>query len=216
MRPMPQTLTDTPMKDPERPVSFPVRLALDASDVLLEIERILLTALMGLLVALVLLNVTTRYAGLPIYWVDEAAVYAVVWLTFIGASAMTRLRMDFAVAMLTEKLPAAWQRAARLVSTGSVLVFGLAMLLMCWLWMDPLGIAGKGFDAKGYAAESFNFLYTERTQTLEWPVWVLQLIMPIFAACLCIHALALLLEDAGFAPRRTHERFQLGSSDTVN
>ena len=53
---------------------------------------------------LILVNVVTRYAHLPIYWIDKSAVYATVWLTFIGASAMTRLRLDFAVTMLTEWL----------------------------------------------------------------------------------------------------------------
>ena len=31
---------------------------------------------------------------------------------------------------------------------------------MCWVWMDPIGIARYGFDAKEFAAESFKFLYT--------------------------------------------------------
>ena len=77
---------------------------LDASDFVLRCERRLLSGLMGLLIALVLLNVVTRYSGAPIYWVDEASVYCVVWLTFIGAPAMTRLRLEFAVTLLTDKL----------------------------------------------------------------------------------------------------------------
>ena len=80
------------------------RWVLDASDFVLRCERHLLTGLMGLLIALVLLNVVTRYGGFPLYWVDEASVFCVVWLTFIGASAMTRLRLDFAVTLLTDHL----------------------------------------------------------------------------------------------------------------
>ena len=80
------------------------RRVLDASDIVLRLERHLLTGLMGLLMALVMLNVVTRYGGFPLYWVDEASVYCVVWLTFVGASAMTRLRLDFAVTLLTDKL----------------------------------------------------------------------------------------------------------------
>ena len=69
--------------------------------------------LMYLLTALILLNVVTRYSHFPIYWIDESAVYCVVWLTFIGASAMTRLRLDFAVTMLTERLLGARLRRSR-------------------------------------------------------------------------------------------------------
>src|SRR3989344_1257942 len=51
----------------------PVRWVLALSTQVLRMERHLLTALMTLLVLLILLNVVTRYTGMPIYWVDEAA-----------------------------------------------------------------------------------------------------------------------------------------------
>src|SRR6186713_2239316 len=69
------------------------RMVVRASSALLAVERVALMGLMYLLTALILLNVVTRYARFPIYWIDESAVYCVVWLTFVGASAMTRLRL---------------------------------------------------------------------------------------------------------------------------
>ena len=205
--------TPTPSAAPPR---APVRWLLDFSGGLLRMERHALTALMALLILLILLNVVTRYTGMPIYWVDEAAVYTVVWLTFVGASVMTRLRMDFAVTMLTDQLGARGARVAKSVATLGVMAFGVAMLWMCWQWMDPIGIARYGFDAKEYAAESFNFLYTERTQTLNWPTWVLQLILPVFSATFSVHALANLLEDLGAAERRIHPGFDVVNADAVN
>jgi TRAP-type C4-dicarboxylate transport system permease small subunit len=192
------------------------RALLDVSDVILRCERHLLTGLMGGLVALILLNVATRYGGVPLYWVDEASVYVVVWLTFIGASAMTRLRMDFAVTLLTDHVGERAARAAKACASLGVVVLGLALLAMCWVWMDPVGIARHGFDAKDFAADSFNFLYTERTQTLEWPVWAIQLILPLFALTLSLHALANLAEDLGLQPRRAHPEFGVASADVVN
>lgn len=178
-----------------------VRAAVALSEALLRAERAAVTALMALLFALILLNVASRYGGFPIFWVDEAAIYAVVWLTFIGASAMSRLRLDFAVTLLTGAVrpaAAAWlQRAAAALN----LAFMLALVAMCAWWLDPVGFARAGFDAKAFAGESFNFLYTERTQALGWPTWVFYLVMPLFALCAAVHALANLLEDLGFAPR---------------
>jgi TRAP-type C4-dicarboxylate transport system permease small subunit len=167
---------------------------------LLAAERAAVMALMVLLTGLVLLNVVTRYAGRPIYWVDEACIYAIVWLTFVGASAMTRMRLDFAVGMLTERLTPQGQARAKIAATLAVLVFAVLLGWMCWLWLDPVGIAAAGFDAKTFAGQSFNFIYTERTQTLGWPNWVFYLIMPIFAAGLLVHALANLMEDLGAHP----------------
>jgi len=179
-------------------------------------ERIALMALMGWLLALVLLNVVTRYARVPLYWVDEAAVYSVVWLTFIGASVMTRLRMDFAVTLLTDKLGPVGAQRVKVAATACVLAFGVALLAMCWLWMDPLGIARHGFDAKEYAAQSFNFLYTERTQTLNWPTWMVQFVLPLFALTFTVHALANLIEELGLLPRETLAGFPVANADAVN
>lgn len=188
-----------------------------ASAAILRIERVALMLLMGALTLMILLNVVTRYSGMPIYWVDEAAVYLVVWLCFAGASAMTRLRLDFAVTLLTDYLGERMARRVKAVATASVLIFGLAMLAMCWLWMDPVGIAQYGFDARAYAADSFNFLYTERTQTLNWPTWVVQLILPVFALGFSTHAAANLVEDLGLQPRAAIAGFDLGSAEeTVN
>jgi TRAP-type C4-dicarboxylate transport system permease small subunit len=167
---------------------------------LLAAERAAIMLLMFLLTSLVLLNVVTRYAGRPIYWVDEACVYAIVWLTFIGASAMTRMRLDFAVSMLTEQLSPQRQIQAKRIATLTVVLFALLLGWMCWLWLDPVGIVAAGFDARKFAGQSFNFIYTERTQTLGWPNWVFYLIMPIFAATLLVHALANLCEDLGLHP----------------
>jgi TRAP-type C4-dicarboxylate transport system permease small subunit len=192
------------------------RRMLDASDFVLRCERHLLSGLMGLLIVLVLLNVVTRYGGFPLYWVDEASVYCVVWLTFIGASAMTRLRLDFAVTLLTDQLGAKTARIAKASASGGVLLLGLALLAMCWLWMDPVGIVRHGFDAKEFAAESFNFLYTEKTQTLDWPTWLVQIILPIFSLTLSVHALSNLIEDLGLQPKRVHDEFHVANADAVN
>jgi TRAP-type C4-dicarboxylate transport system permease small subunit len=192
------------------------RIVVHASSALLAVERIVLMGLMYLLTALILVNVVTRYARFPIYWIDESAVYCVVWLTFVGASAMTRLRLDFAVTMLTERLSAQHQKIAKVISTGMVVAFGVALIVTCLLWMDPIGLARAGFDGRKLAAETFNFLYTERTQTLNWPTWVLYLTLPIFAVSMTIHGLANLVEDLELVPRTPPKGFQLSELDGVN
>jgi TRAP-type C4-dicarboxylate transport system permease small subunit len=193
-----------------------VRWAIALSSALLRFERGALTALMTLLVLLILLNVVTRYSGIPIYWIDEAAVFTMVWLTFVGASVMTRLRMDFAVGLVSDQLPPRGAKAMKVLATFGVLVFALALVWMCWVWMDPRGIAAAGFNAKDYAEASFNFLYTEHTQTLEWPTWVIQLILPIFSLSLTVHAIANLFEELEVCPRIVHPGFDVVSADAVN
>ncbi|MGM4991530.1 TRAP transporter small permease [Tardiphaga sp. 862_B3_N4_1] len=192
------------------------RVILVASAGLLAFERLALMGLMYLLTALILVNVVTRYSHFPIYWIDESAVYSVVWLTFIGASAMTRLRLDFAVTMMTERLSARSQQIFKIIATSTVIVFGIGLIVTCLLWMDPIGLAQAGFDAKKFAGQTFNFLYTERTQTLNWPTWVLYLTLPIFAVSITIHGIANLLEDLGLVAKVPPKGFQLSELDGVN
>jgi TRAP-type C4-dicarboxylate transport system permease small subunit len=203
-------------KEAGRAVALPLRGLLAVSWGLLRVERLLIMGFMYLLCALILLNVVTRYSGMPIYWVDESAVYSVVWLTFIGASAMTRLRLDFAVTLLTERLPERVAHVCKVASSLGVVAFGALLLWMCWLWLDPLGFAQAGFDAKAFAGKTFNFIYTERTQTLNWPTWVLYLIMPIFAVSMMVHGLANVVEDLGWAPRARLPGFPIGEASGIN
>jgi TRAP-type C4-dicarboxylate transport system permease small subunit len=172
--------------------------AVRTSEGLLAFERYVVAILITLLSCAVLLNVATRWLGAPLYWIDEFAVYCMVWLTFVGASAMTRLRLDFAVTLMTEQLSAQTAARCRILATFVVVLFSISLVVMCWVWLDPVGIAGAGFDAKAFAGKSFNFVYTERTQTLNWPTWILYMILPIFACTMTVHGLANLVEDLGW------------------
>ena len=183
---------------------------------LLAAERLAVAGFMFLLTGLILLNVVTRYAGVSLYWVDESAIYSVVFLTFIGASAMTRLRLDFAVTLLTDRFPARGVRIAKVMATTIVLLFGITLLWLCVLWLDPVGMARAGFDARELGAKTFNFIYTERTQTLGWPVWALYMIMPVFALSMTIHSAANLVEDLELAPRVSQAAFLDAGLQGVN
>lgn len=185
------------------------------SEGLLVVERYAVALLMSLLCGAIMLNVSTRFLGMPIYWIDEFAVYCMVWLTFIGASTMTRLRLDFSVTMLTEKLSPRYASACQALATLMVVIFALALATMCWLWLDPVGIATAGFNAKEYAGQTFNFVYTERTQTLNWPTWALYMILPIFAVSMTIHATANLIEDLGIVTR-TKRDLLINAEEAVN
>ncbi|RTL88992.1 TRAP transporter small permease [Ancylobacter aquaticus] len=193
----------------------PLRAVTAVSEALLVVERFAIGALMALLTGLILLNVVTRYGRIPLYWIDESAIFTTVWLTFIGASAMSRLRLDFSMTLLTERLPAVAVKAMRVLSTLCILGFGLALAAMCWLWMDPVGIASAGFDAREYGGATFNFLYTERTQTLNWPSWVVYLVMPLFAFTLMVHSAANLIEDIGLAPPPDRSSIGLHNAEEV-
>jgi TRAP-type C4-dicarboxylate transport system permease small subunit len=172
------------------------------SDRLARLESGLLAACVAAILALILLNVVTRTLGAALYWVDEAAIYAMVFATFVGASLMVRRRLDFAVTLLVDRLPEHARRWVQAAVAALTLGFALALLWMCWRWFDPWTFARLGFDEKAFFRETFNNVYRERTLTTgTLKVWFF-LVMPWFALTTTLHAAANLLEDLSAARGR--------------
>jgi len=139
---------------------------------------------------LVLLNVVTRAMSASIFWVDEAAIYAMTWMTFLAASAAVHFSHSVSVTLLTDMLPRPALDIARRVVDAIVLIFALLMLWLCWRWFLPLDLARAGFDSVAFQGETFNFIYAEPTLTLGIRKFWLWLIMPLFAAGLTLHAVS--------------------------
>lgn len=164
-------------------------------------EKVAVTLLSAAIFGLILLNVATRAAGRPLIWVDEAAVYLMVAMCFIGASLTVRQRLDFAVTFVIDR---AGRRGRRAIDAGlSAVGLGYAVFLLWCAWgmFDPAGLWLADFDIARFTAATMNFVYTEPTQTIGIPRFVVYLVLPVYAAGLAVHAAANLAEDCGWVTR---------------
>lgn len=169
------------------------------------VERVLVAAFVAAILLLILLNVATRACGRPLIWVDELAIYLMVATCFVGMSLTVRQRLDFAVTLLLDALSPPRRRVADILLTFVGAAYAALLLWLCWRLFDPLGLAQAGFDIAAYTAASLNFLYTDPTQTLGIPKWLVLLVLPLYAGGLSVHCLANLVEDFGWAERETVE-----------
>ncbi len=155
------------------------------------------TALAGLLAAavacLILLNVVTRTAGAALFWVDEVAVYAMVWMAFLGASITIARRSSVTVTILVDALPARWRSLIGRLMDWTILGFALFLLWLCWGWYDLATLASLNFSLDAFSGETFNFMYREPTQTIGAPKYFIWLIVPLAAFGMSLHATANLL-----------------------
>ena len=142
---------------------------------------------------LILLNVVTRTAGAALFWVDELAIYAMAWMTFLAASASLHYGHSVVITVVTDALPPAPKRVAAKIVDVLVLVFACLMLWFCWRWFAPLELARDGFDVSAFQGRTFNFIYAEPTTTLGIPKAWVWLVMWLFAGGATLHALANLL-----------------------
>ncbi len=142
---------------------------------------------------LILLNVATRSMGAALYWVDELAIYAMAWMTFLGASAALHYGNSVAITVLADALPRTAARLAAKLVDAAVFAFALFMLWFCWRWFGPFELVRQGFDFEAFQGATFNFIYAEPTTTLGIrKVWI-WLVMCFFASGVFLHGLANLL-----------------------
>lgn len=150
---------------------------------------------------LILLNVVTRSSGNALFWVDELAIYAMVWMTFLGASAALHHRNSVSITILADLVPPPVRLVIRKAVDIVVFLFAIAMVWFCWRWFLPLDIARAGFDATAFQGNTFNFIYAEPTSTLGLPKFLFWLVMWLFALGATLHStMHLLARPAQRAP----------------
>lgn len=137
---------------------------------------------------LILLNVVTRTAGNALFWVDELAIYAMVWMTFLGASAALHHRNSVSITLLSDAVPDRTRRWIRKLADIVVFAFALAMIWFCWRWFLPLDMMASGFDRIAFQGNTFNFIYSEPTSTLGYPKYLFWLVMWLFSFGALLHA----------------------------
>lgn len=167
------------------------------SDRVAGIERTTCAVLIAGIVGLILLNVGTRAFDVALFWVDELAVYCMIWMSLIGASAILRERRHVAVTLVIGLLSESHRRSVSVTVDTLILSFAAGLFLMCLKWYDPIGLFRSGFDIEKFAASTYNFIYQEPTNTLGIQKFWLWLVVPIVSLSMTLHALANLLESAG-------------------
>lgn len=142
----------------------------------------------AIVTVLILLNVVTRTAGNALFWVDELAIYAMVWMTFLGASAALHHRTSVSITILSNAVSEPVKRVVIRCADIIVFAFALAMLWFCWRWFLPVEIARAGFDVMAFQGSTFNFIYAEPTLTLGLPKYLFWLVMWLFALGATLHS----------------------------
>lgn len=155
-----------------------------------QMETVLAAIFAALVTLMVLINVLTRAVDHSIFWIDEAAIYAMIWMAYLGASATIHHRSGIAVTLLPDALSPVRKRWLTLSIDLVVVFFAGLMIWFCLRWYDPLGLIAAGFDAAAFQNETFNFIYAEPTNTLGIrKIWV-WLIPGLFALGTALHAIA--------------------------
>ncbi|WP_435102469.1 TRAP transporter small permease [Arhodomonas sp. AD133] len=165
----------------------PVAWLVGVDDVVGRCEARLCQTLVAALPLMILVNVTSRAIGQPIFWMDELAIYTMVWLAMIGLSLTVHNRDAVAVTLVQNVVPARLRRALVVVADAVVVAFAVALGYLSYLWFDPVGLARAGFDVAEFSTQTFNYVYQEPTATLGVPKFCFWLIVPLVAVTTTLH-----------------------------
>lgn len=138
----------------------------------------------ALMTFMVAVQVVLRYVfRAPIPWVEEATIFLMIWMTFIGAGVALRSGAHIAMTILRDRLPTKISRIFVIISYIVVLAF---LLLLIWEGSLLVVLAeGQRSPALGVP--------------MAWPY----LMMPLGAAFMVSQLLALMLQREQSAPSMT-------------
>src|SRR5690554_2870046 len=136
-------MTDAPRH--QRTSGVP-RLIYALSHRLAAVEKLAAALLIAAVALLILLNVFTRYIGYALYWVDELAIYAMVWSALVAGSLSVHLRTLVSVTLVLDLIKGKARWVLTLVNDLLMLGFGAFLIWLCWIWFSPLQFYQAGFD----------------------------------------------------------------------
>ena len=138
--------------------------------------KIICAGLAATLTFVILLQVIYRFIlRAPLVWSEEMALFLFQWSVFMGAALAVRQRGHFGLDIFIRRLPPAMVKT--LDKFGQVMVFGLAVGLVCW----------------GYQISQMTML--QEYPTLQFPVGYCYLGIPVSGAFMAIFAVLNEIED---------------------
>lgn len=154
-----------------------------------QVEAPVAGVLIAVVFALLILNVVTRAMTMPVYWIDELAIYTMIWSAFVGASLCLNKKSHIAVTLLLDMLPTRFSNIV-LVGVNLLLIsFFVIFAFVIWRWFDPLTMLTSE-SLTAFSQATFNFIYDEPTTTIGMRKIWFWLILPVFCLTGFLHSLA--------------------------
>jgi len=140
---------------------WPVKLLTKINMVLEKIEEIILCIGLCVLTVILIVNVIARKAGGSIYFIDEIAMFLVIWITFVGVSYASRRARHIRMGAIFDLSPRKVQKAMIFLNS---IINAVVMFYMTYI--------------------SVNYVYTtyrwqQVTPTLRMPYWIGIVIAPV-------------------------------------
>lgn len=139
------------------------------------IEKSLSMLLIVGITLVLFMNVVYRYfLNDPIYWANEASIFMMAWLTFLGGSLGLKYKSQASITFLTSQFSETAKRITSIITHIIILLFIVYILYISYNWIFSLT------DTK--------------SSSMRIPMWIPYLSVPIGFTFAFIHLLSHLIE----------------------
>jgi TRAP-type C4-dicarboxylate transport system permease small subunit len=153
------------------------------SDAIFKIEKIFAILIGALMLFAIAAGVLFRYVlSAPLVWSDEVAILCLVWITFLGASMSVKKHNSPAITFLMDKLSGTPRKILLIIGMMITLIFIGTIIYISFGWLSSPNIA------------------VQKTASLELPMIVGYISVPVCFICMFIHLLEITLstiKDSG-------------------
>lgn len=112
------------------------------SNVIEVVEKYVSILLVASMTLVLFANVICRYfLNSPIYWANEASIFMMAWLTFLGGSLGLKYKSQAAITFLIERLSLKNKKIVGIMTHILILVFLTLLLFISYHWIFSLSSA---------------------------------------------------------------------------
>ena len=131
-----------------------------------------------LLFLLIVFNVITRSLGSPFYWVDELAVYMMIWMVFLALPVLVGTNKNLSVSIISDFVSVKVRAYLRLFSSVIIALVLMLLVFYSYKWYSFHVLISVGMDIEEFSFQTFNYIYQEPTNTLpfnKYWIWLVVL-----------------------------------------
>lgn len=154
------------------------------NSLLCKLELLAARACVAMVLLLIVFNIVTRFMGIPFYWVDELAIYAMIWMIFISLPVLVSSRNNISVNIIADMLGEKLDKIIQFISDAVVFFVSAVVLAFTLNWFDPVSLVENDFNINQFSSSTFNYIYQEPTNTLFFNKYLVWAIIPAsFLVC---------------------------------
>lgn len=149
-----------------------------------KIEKLVSIILMAAITLVLFVAVVYRYfLNAPLFWANEASIFMITWLTFLGGSLGLKYKSQASITFLVDRFPETGKRILMIVTHVIILAALAVLMYLSYEWVLTLS--------------------PQKSSSMRIPMWIPYLSVPVGLTFAFIHLLDYMVELIKKTPKRS-------------